>query len=125
MRPGPRVDIVTGRPEPVDPGRSREAAAEFLAAEGHRLKRDLTTGDGPKHLQDMLDDYQQFAEQLMAAASVFKAEVPKDLLLAKMEYIQSRLKAWGQTVQFGRLARTRLQQDVVDGLLRGGPAGAD
>ena len=122
MKPGARVNIETGRPEVVQADQARVAAHQSLANAGHALEQELTSGEGQQHLTDMLDDYQRLSEQLVAGASIFKAEIPTDVLLAKMDYIQTRVKAWGLTVAFGRRARATLERDAGLGILRGGPA---
>ena len=120
-----RVNPVTGRPELTQAEQARTAALKGLAAQGHATAHDLTTGDGPRHIQDLLEDYQRFVDQLTAGKALLKAEIPKEIILAKMDYIQERLRAWNVTVAFGRRARAQLEKELTQGLLHGGPAQAD
>lgn len=120
-----KVNPVTGQPEVERLDAIKQAAHQALMAEGHALATDLATDPGPKHLQDLLDDYQRFHDQLTAGPTFMGGKVPVETLMAKMDYIQTRIREWGLKIEFGRRARAQLERALPKGLMHGGPGQPD
>ena len=116
-----RVHPVTGQPEVARAEQSILAAHESLASSGAQIQAELASGDGAKHVQDMLEDYQRILEQMISASDSFL----RDACAAQLAYIQARLEGWKVAVLFGQRARAMLERRTVGPIIQGGPGMPD